>query len=302
MGGQDCVVRLDNGRRCLRSRVDGKLELGLLSILGSKALEHQSTKTGSSAASKRVEHEESLERVTVVYNIVSSALHVEQAASPTLTSNTTDPIHDSINHLLSDSIVTTGIVVRRILLSTDQHLGVEQLAIVARANLVDGRRIQVDKERPRHMLAAGGFGEEGIVGARIIDILGVGIYATVMAEAVLKTVAMRQQKISYHGSDALINPCATDGGAHEQLPSCVTELNTGLTDVKMNDLYAYHVSDACCRENRMAWLSASGRIVSANPRKWDDIITRQKKKQRKNTRARNNRLTSPLILKRCFDN
>src|SRR5690349_16305188 len=133
---------------------------------------------------------------------------LNKPALSTLTSNTTDPIHDSINHLLSDGIVTTSIVVRRILLSADEHLRVEQLAIVARANLVDGRWIQVDKERSRHMLAAGGFGEEGIVGARIIDILGVGVYATVMAEAVLKTVAMRRQRISYHGSDALINPCA----------------------------------------------------------------------------------------------
>lgn len=119
MGGQDCVVRFDDGRGCLRSRVDGELELGLLSILGSEALEHQGAKAGSSAASKRVEDEESLERVTVVCDIASSAINVEQAASSTLTRNTTDPIHDRINHLLSDSIVTTSIVVRRILLSAD---------------------------------------------------------------------------------------------------------------------------------------------------------------------------------------
>lgn len=98
------------------------------------------------------------------------------------------------------------IVVGRILLSTDQQLGVEELAVLARPNLVDGRRIQVDEYRPRHVLAAAGLGEKGVVRARILHILGVGVYATVEAEAVLKAIAMRHKKKKRLAiADVLIN-------------------------------------------------------------------------------------------------
>ena len=42
-----------------------------------------------------------------------------------LTSHAADAIHDIVDHLLANGVVTTGIVVGSILLAADQHLRVE---------------------------------------------------------------------------------------------------------------------------------------------------------------------------------
>lgn len=55
------------------------------------------------------------------------------------------------------------------------------------------------------MFASGGLGEKGVPRAVICVFAGVGVYATVEAEAVLKTVAMRRENISIT-LQALINP------------------------------------------------------------------------------------------------
>ncbi len=54
-----------------------------------------------------------------------------------------------VNELLSDGVVTTGVVVGGILLSSDHQLGVEQTAVGAGADLIDdvGLEIAVDGAR-----------------------------------------------------------------------------------------------------------------------------------------------------------
>ena len=56
VGGQDGVVRLNNSSGNLRSRVDGKLELGLLSVVHGEAFHEKRGKAGASAATKGVEN------------------------------------------------------------------------------------------------------------------------------------------------------------------------------------------------------------------------------------------------------
>lgn len=84
--------------------------------------------------------------------------------------------------------MATSVVVGRILLAADQELGVEELAIFAGTDLVDGRWVKVDKDGPGDVFAIASFGEEGLEGARVADVLGVGIGATIRAEAMLKEV------------------------------------------------------------------------------------------------------------------
>lgn len=60
VGGQDGVVGLNNSSRNARGRVDGELELGLLAVLGGKALQEQSTEAGTSATAEGMENEEAL--------------------------------------------------------------------------------------------------------------------------------------------------------------------------------------------------------------------------------------------------
>jgi len=66
VGGKHSVVRLDDGGGNPRSRVDGELELALLSVVGGQTLKEESTKSGTGTTAERVEDQETLEGVAVV--------------------------------------------------------------------------------------------------------------------------------------------------------------------------------------------------------------------------------------------
>jgi hypothetical protein len=127
VGGKDRVVRL-NDRSCgLRGRVDAELELALLAVVHRETLHQQSTETRTGTATERVEDQESLETTAVV-------------------GDTTDLVKHLINQLLADGVMTTSVVVGRILLARDHVLGVEKAAVRTGADLVDdvGLEIGVD--------------------------------------------------------------------------------------------------------------------------------------------------------------
>lgn len=67
VGRQNGVVRLHDSCRYTRRRVHCEFELGLLAIFGGEALEKQSTEARAGTTTKRVEDQESLQRVTVVW-------------------------------------------------------------------------------------------------------------------------------------------------------------------------------------------------------------------------------------------
>ena len=117
MGGQDGVVWLNNSSGDLGCWVDGELQLGLLSIVNGKTLHEKRCESRSSTATEGVEDEESLETSTLI-------------------SQFPDAIQDQINNLLSDGVVTTGVVVGGIFLAGDELLRVEQLAVGASADLI----------------------------------------------------------------------------------------------------------------------------------------------------------------------
>ena len=58
--------------------------------------------------------------------------------------------------------MATGEVVGGILLAGDQLLRVEQLTVRTRADLIDHRRLQIDEDAARHMLAGARLGEERV--------------------------------------------------------------------------------------------------------------------------------------------
>lgn len=127
MGGQNGVVGLNDGRRDAGSRVDGELELGLLAVLASETLQEESTETGAGTTTEGVEDKEALETNAVV-------------------GDAADLVEDTLDELLANGVVTTGVVVGGILLSGDHHLRVEEVAVGAGADLVDdiGLEIAVD--------------------------------------------------------------------------------------------------------------------------------------------------------------
>lgn len=86
--------------------------------------------------------------------------------------------------------MTTGVVVGGILLTTDQQLRVEKVAVFASSDLVDRRGVEIDEQRSRNMLAAAGLGEEGLERTGVTNIGSIGVRSTVGTEAVLEKVAI----------------------------------------------------------------------------------------------------------------
>ena len=105
--------------------------------------------------------------------------------------------------------VAGSVVVGGILLTGDQLLGVEQLAVGTGADLIDDGGLQIQEDGAGDVLAGTGLGEEGVVGI-ILDTDGlVGGHGTIGLDTVLKAV---------------------------QLPAGVTDLDTSLTDVDRDGL------------------------------------------------------------------
>ena len=81
-----------------------------------------------------------------------------------LVSKLADTIQNQVNNLLSDGVVAPGVVVGRVLLASDELLGVEELAVDAGPDLVDDGGLQIHKHGPGHVLPGTGLGEEGVEG------------------------------------------------------------------------------------------------------------------------------------------
>ena len=125
VGSQDRVVRFNDRGGHLGGGVNRELELALLSVVGAQPLQQQTSETGSGTTSERVEHEESLESGTVV-------------------GETSHSVHDVVDELLSDGVVSSSVVVGGILLAVDQGLGVEERPVLSGPDLIDDVGLQVD--------------------------------------------------------------------------------------------------------------------------------------------------------------
>ncbi|KAH3661659.1 hypothetical protein OGAPHI_006509 [Ogataea philodendri] len=78
VGGQNSVVRLNNRSRHLRSRVNCKLELGLLTVIVGELFQKQRSQSGTGTTSKRVCEQETLQTVTLVGHLSQSVANVVQ--------------------------------------------------------------------------------------------------------------------------------------------------------------------------------------------------------------------------------
>jgi hypothetical protein len=143
VGGQDGVVRLNNSSGNLGSWVDGKLELGLLSVVNGETFHEKRGESRSGTSTERVEDKETLETGTLV-------------------SELTDPVQNQIDDFLSDGVVTTSIVVGSVFLSGDELFRVEQLAVGSSTDLIDYGWFQVDKDSTGNVLAGSSLAEESV--------------------------------------------------------------------------------------------------------------------------------------------
>jgi hypothetical protein len=101
-------------------------------------------------------------------------------------------------------------VVGSILLAADEHLRVEELAVRASADLIDGlyhassapshpfitdistyRRVQIDEDGAWDIFAVAGLGEEGLEGARLANVGGLWVGTAICLQAMLEEVAVK---------------------------------------------------------------------------------------------------------------
>jgi len=143
VGGEDRVVRLDDSGGDLGSRVDGKLQLGLLAVVHGEPLHEEGGEAGSSAATKGVEDEEALEPGALLGQLPQ-------------------PVENQVDELLANGVVAPGVVVGGVLLAGDQLLRVEELPVCAEPDLVHDGGLEVDEDGPGHVLPSAGLGEEGV--------------------------------------------------------------------------------------------------------------------------------------------
>jgi len=116
----------------------------------------------------------------------------------------THTVEAQVHNLLSDGVVTTGEVVGRILLTGDQLLRVEQLTVGSGTHLIDDGGLQVHEHGTGHVLARTSLGEEGVEGIVSATNRLVGGHLPIRLGTMFQT---------------------------EQLPTGVTDLDTGLTQV-----------------------------------------------------------------------
>lgn len=194
VGGQDRVVRLDDGDGRLRSRVDAELQLALLAVVDGQALHKESAKTRTGTTAKGVEDQETLE----------TGAGVGDAANL---------VENAIDKLLSDSVVTTGIVVGSILLAGDHVLGVEQASVWAGADLVDDVRLKiaVDCSWDILSLTCVALGASDRIRGEMVHCVGVS--RTCLGEESAETLVgvgglalVRQVSIGLHRDNASVGP------------------------------------------------------------------------------------------------
>ena len=94
-------------RRDLGRRVHRELDLRLLAVVDREAVEKQRSEPGARAAAERVEDHEALQARAVVRELAHAVEH-------------------EVDDLLADRVVAARVVVRRVLLATNQLLRVVQ--------------------------------------------------------------------------------------------------------------------------------------------------------------------------------
>ena len=134
MRSENRVVGLDHRSSHRWGGIDAKFQLALLAIVDREALHQQGAKARARAAAEGVEHKETLETSAVIGNMA----HL---------------VENRVDQLLAHGVVAASVVVRRILLSGDHLLGMEEVPVGAGADFVDNIGLEIAVDGARHVLA-----------------------------------------------------------------------------------------------------------------------------------------------------
>ncbi len=78
VGGQNTVVRLNDGGGDLRGRVNGKLQLALLAVVHRETLHQEASEATARAAAERVEDQEALQASTLVAQLANAICRLQK--------------------------------------------------------------------------------------------------------------------------------------------------------------------------------------------------------------------------------
>jgi len=184
------VVWLYDSSSDLRSRGDSERKLGLSAVVNRETLKQEGAETRSSSSTSGMENHETLKTSAVISKLA-------------------DSVKDKVNNFLSNSVVTTCVVVGSIFLSGDDLLRMVQLAVSSSADFVTHSRLKIDQDSTRNMLSSTSLREEGVEGIITTTDGLVRRHLTIRLNAVLKAV---------------------------KFPASVTGLDTSLTDVNRKAL------------------------------------------------------------------
>ncbi len=106
------------------SWVDTELQLDFLSEINRQSLHEKSSKTRTGSATEGMEHEKSLKARAVI-------------------GNPANLVQDLVDKLLSNSVMTSGVVVGGIFLAGDHMFRVEKVSIGTRAHLVNDIGLEI---------------------------------------------------------------------------------------------------------------------------------------------------------------
>ena len=119
------------------------MQLALLPVVDGEALEEEGAEAAARAAADGVEDQEALQPSAVV-------------------SKLTDAVQHQVDDLLSNSIVSSGKVIRSIFLTGNQLFRMEQLTIGTSTDFINNSGLQVYKYGSRNMFTSTSLGEKGV--------------------------------------------------------------------------------------------------------------------------------------------
>jgi hypothetical protein len=134
MRGQDRVVWLNNGGGDLGSRVDAELQLALFAIVYRETFHQESSEARTSTSTKGMEDQESLQPGAVVCN-------------------PSNLVQNLVNEFLANSVMSTSVVVGRILLASDHLLGMEEATVGTGTDFVDDIGFEISVDGTRNVFA-----------------------------------------------------------------------------------------------------------------------------------------------------
>ena len=121
-----------------------------------------------------------------------------------LISELSDSVEAEIDDFLSNGIVTSGEVVGSILLSGNELLWVEKLSVGSSSDFINNCWFQIEEDASWDVLSSSSLGEESVEGIITTSDCFIRWHLTVGLDSVLKA---------------------------EEFPACVTDLDTGLSNV-----------------------------------------------------------------------